>query len=109
MTGSRRFRLPDAMSILARSTRDPSSNSPARIPLEQAEVLLDRPVAVGAVPTRLRRRAAVVPDLRLAQIADVRLAVPDELDGELLELLEVVGAVVEVLAPVPNQASERPR
>ena len=26
------FRLPDAMSILARSTRDPSSNSPARIP-----------------------------------------------------------------------------
>ena len=32
MTGSRMFRLPEAMSILARRTREPSSNSPARMP-----------------------------------------------------------------------------
>ena len=31
MTGSRKFRFGDAMSILARSTRDPSGNSPLRM------------------------------------------------------------------------------
>ena len=31
MTGSRMLRLGDAMSILARSVREPSGNSPARM------------------------------------------------------------------------------
>ena len=79
-------------------------------PLEQVEALVDRPVAARAVPARLGQRAAVLPDLVGRQVVDVGLAVPDQLDSPLVELLEVVRREVEVLAPVePEPADVAPR
>ena len=45
-------------------------------------------------------RAAVLADLVGGLVVDVGLAAFDEVDGPVVELLEVVGRVVEVLAPV---------
>ena len=97
ITGSRMFRLGDAMSILARSTREPSGNSPACHALEQVEVLLHRAIAVRAVLAGLGQRAAVLADLVGGQVVDVGLAVLDQLDRPLVELLEIVGGVVEAV------------
>ena len=60
-------------------------------PREQIEVLLDRTIAIRAVPARLGQRAAIGANLVGVQAVHVRLAAPDQLDGELVELLEVVG------------------
>ena len=67
--------------------------------LEQRQVLLDRPVAVG----RGRRDAdvaAVRPELFRRQFADVGKSLFDQLDGKLIVLFKVIGAVVETVAPV---------
>ena len=102
-TGSRRLMLGDAMSILARSTRAPSGNSPARMRAKRSRFSLGRPVAPGALAAGLGERAAVLADLVGRQVVDVGLAGPDEVDGPLVELLEVVGGEVQVLAPVEAQ------
>ena len=47
----------------------------------------------------LGQRAAVLPDLVGAQAVDVRLAVPDQRLGAVVERLEVVGGVVEPVVP----------
>ena len=75
-------------------------------PLEQVEALVDRPVPPGAVPAGLRQRAAVLADLVGGQVVDVGLAGPDERDGPRVELVEVVGRVVEVLAPVEPEPAD---
>ena len=80
----------DAMSIFARSTCAPSGNSPRAHPREQIEVLVDRAVAVRAVRARLGQRAAVGANLVGREAVDVRLALLDQLDRELVEPLEVV-------------------
>ena len=67
-------------------------------PREQIEVLLDRSIAIRAVLPRLGQRAAVRADLVGAQAVDVGLALLDQLDGELIEPLEVVRRV-ELGAP----------
>ena len=72
-------------------------------PLEEVQALLDRPVAPRAVPAGLGQRAAVLADLVRREVVDVGLARPDQVDGPRVELLEVVGRVVEVLAPVEPQ------
>ncbi len=102
-TGSRRLRLGEAMSIFARSTRAPFGNSPAAHPLEEVQVLLDRPIPPGALATRLGERAAMLADLVGREVVDVGLAGPDEVDRPLVELAEVIRGVVEVLAPVEAQ------
>ena len=92
--------LPDAMSIFARSTCAPSSNSPARMrrnrsrfsSTERLRYGLSRPGSVS-VPRYSRIWSAV----RLSTYA---LPSPHELLGPLIELLEIVGRVVQVLAPV---------
>ena len=77
-------------------------------PLEEVEALLDRAVAAGAVPAGLGERAAVLADLVGREVVHVGLAGPDQVDGPRVELLEVVGRVVEVLAPVePEPAHVR--
>ena len=76
-------------------------------PREQVEALVDRPVAPRRVAARLRQRAAVLADLVGRQVVDVGEAGPDEVDGPFVELLEVVGRVVEVVAPVEARASGR--
>ena len=68
-------------------------------PPEQVEVLVHRAVAVRALAARLRQRAAVLADLVGGQVVDVRLAVADQLLGAVVELLEVVGRVVEPVVP----------
>ena len=74
--------------------------------LEEVEALLDRPVAPGAVPPRLGERAAVLADLVGGEVVHVGLAGPDEVDGPLVELLEVVRGEVQVLAPVEPQPAD---
>ena len=80
----------DAMSILARSTCDPSGNSPGPHPAEEIEVLLDRPVAVRTFLAGLGERAAIRADLLGRQAVDIRLALRDEVLGVPVQLLEIV-------------------
>src|SRR5690606_12918583 len=70
---------------------------------EQVQVLLDAAVAVRTRPARLRDRATLLADLFLGLAVDVRLALADQRLRDLVELLEVVGRVVEMLAPVPAE------
>ena len=95
--------LPDAMSILARSTRAAVGKLSGPHAPEQVEVLLHRPLPERAVPAGLRQRAAVGPHLVLALVVDVGLARADQVLGPVVELLEIVGGVIEVLAPVEAQ------
>src|SRR6266404_6047090 len=67
---------------------------------EEIEVLLDRTGAVRTVAPRLGQRAAVLADLVGGEAVDVRPALLDELDGVIVELLEIVGGVEEVLPPI---------
>ena len=69
-------------------------------PREQVQALLDGAIAPRAGDARLGERPAVLADLVRGQVVDVRLAGADEVDGPVVELPEVVGGVVEVLAPV---------
>ena len=67
---------------------------------EQVEILLDRAVAERTVPAGLGQGAATDPHLLLGLIVHIRLAGFDEIFGPRVELLEVIGGMVEVLAPV---------
>ena len=69
---------------------------------EEGHVLLDRPVAVGAVRARLGRRAFLGCDLLGRLLVDIGLAFLDQADGEVPELLEIIGRIVDVL-PVEAQ------
>ena len=89
----------DAMSIFARSTSDPSSNSPARIRANSVEVLGHGAIAVRAVLARLGERAAILADLVGRQAVDVGQAGSDQVLGVAVERLEVVGGV-EQAGPV---------
>ena len=75
----------------------PSGNSPALHADEQVEILLDRPVAIGAVFAGLGEGAAVLADLVGGEVIDVGFAVLDELESPLVELAEVVGGVAELV------------
>ena len=68
--------------------------------LEQVEVLLHRPLAIRAVPARLGQRATIGTHLLLRLVVDIGLAVADEMLGPFVELLEIVGRMIEVLAPI---------
>ena len=67
---------------------------------EQIDALLGRSVAPRTVRARLCERPAVLADLIGRQVIDVGLAGRDQVDCPLVELLEVVGRIVLVLAPV---------
>ena len=67
---------------------------------EQVEVFLDGAVAERAVLAGLGQRAAVDADLVLALVVDIGLAGADQVLGPAVEPLEIVGGVVEVLAPI---------
>ena len=74
--------------------------------LEQVEVLIDRTAAPGAVPARLCEGAAVLPDLVGGQVVDVGLAGLDQVYGPVVELVEIVGGEVEMLAPVEAEPAD---
>ena len=103
--GSRMLMFGDAMSILARSTREPSANSPARMRRNRSRFSASAAIAVRAVRARLGQRAAVGADLVGRQIVDVRLAHLNELLGVGVHLLEVVGGEEHVVVPVESRAS----
>src|SRR5262245_29411494 len=67
---------------------------------EEIEVLLNATAAIGTVGARLRQGAAVGPHLLLTLIIDIGLASPDQVLGPSVELLEVIGSMIEVLAPI---------
>ena len=71
---------------------------------KQIEALLDRPVAVRAVAARLGQRAAMSPDFLPGEAVDVGLVAPDELDGERVEPLEVIGREQQL---IPLKAEPR--
>ena len=73
---------------------------------EQGQVFLDGAVSVGALDTRLGERAPVLAYLLLVQVVYVGLALLDEVDCEVVELVEVVRCEVEVLAPVPTEPAD---
>ena len=71
---------------------------------EQVEALGDRTVAIRTVPARFGQRAPILADLVGGQFVDVGLVTSNELDGELVESLEVVGRVEH---RVPREAEPR--
>ena len=70
---------------------------------EQVQVLRDRAVAPGALAAGLGQGAAVGADLLGTQVADIGQALADQLDGEAVELLEIVGGEIEPVLPVEAQ------
>ena len=69
-------------------------------PLEQVQVFLDRSAAVRTVASGFGERAAILADLVGGEVVYVGIAGLDQVDGPLIQLLEVARRVVEVLAPV---------
>ena len=92
--------LPDAMSILARSTRAPFGNSPARMRRNRSRFSSTRAVAERAVLAGLGQRAAGDAHLLLRLVVDIGVAGADQVLGPFVEPLEIVRGVIEVLAPI---------
>ena len=67
---------------------------------KQIQVLFHRTAAVWRIPAGLGESAACLADIVARQVADVGFTLPDELLRPLVELVEVVGGVVEVIAPL---------
>ena len=91
------------MSIFARSVREPSGNSPAfmrsnRSRFSSTERLRYGLSLPGSVSVPRYSRISLG-----GQVADVGLAGLDQLDGPLVELVEVVGGVEEAVVPVEAQ------
>ena len=63
---------------------------------EEVHVLLGRAVAVGGVFARLLERAAVGADLLLREVVHIREAAADEVERELVDLVVLLGGVVDV-------------
>ena len=67
---------------------------------EQVQVLLHRPRPIRAVLARFGQRAAVLSDLLGAQAVHIRLPLPDQMHGILIEPLEVIGGVEQAITPI---------
>ena len=67
---------------------------------QQIEALVRRAVAVGAVAAGLGQRAAMLADLLGREVVDIGVARADQVLGPVVELLEIVGGEVRLLAPV---------
>ena len=70
--------------------------------LEQVEVLVNAAVAIGAFLTQFRERTTILAHFLGAQVVNVGLARLNELNRPLVELVEVVGCVVETF-PLPTE------
>ena len=100
MTGSRMLRFGDAMSILARSVREPSGNSPAFMRANRSRFSSTERLRYGL---SLPGSVSVPRYCRISlggQVADVRLAGPDQLHGPFVELAEIIGGVEEAVFPI---------
>ena len=97
------LRLGDAMSILARSTYSSVGEFAGAHPSEQVQAFFGWAIAVGAFLPRFGEGAAKLPDLVGGEAVHVGVAVADELLGVVVELLEIVGGVEEIVAPIKTQ------
>ena len=71
--------------------------------LEKLEILLHAAVPVRTLLARLRQRPAVLADLLGGEIAHKGFAFPDQLDGSLIHLLEIIGGEKTAVAVVSAQ------
>ena len=92
---------------------DPGAQDPRAVrelaaphPVEQVEVLVDRPVPERAVAAGLGESAPVGADVIGRQVVDIGMAGSDQLDRPRVELLEVVGGEGQVIAPVEAEPAE---
>ena len=72
-------------------------------PLKEVEVFLDRAIAVGGFGAGLGGGAAGFADLFGGEVADVGVALFDELDGPLIELFKVVRGVEQTVFPIETE------
>ena len=72
---------------------------------EQAQVFLDRTVAIRRSHTGFGRRTFLLGYLLGRLLIHVGLTLLDETDGEVVELLEVVGSVIDI-APTETQPAD---
>ena len=70
---------------------------------EEIEIFCDRARARRAVAARLRQRAAILAHLVGTEIVDVGFAGLDQLHRPRVELLEIIGREIEMLAPVESE------
>ena len=103
ITGSRMLRFGEAMSILARSVREPSGNSPAFMRANRSRFSSTERLRYGlslpgsvSVPRYSRICSA-------REIADVGFAGLDQLNGPLVQLIEIVGGVEQAVFPIEAQ------
>ena len=106
MMGSRRFRLGEAMSILARRGSRAVGKLTRLHALEQSEILFHRSVAIGALLAGLSQGAAMFAYFVGRQIANESVAGLDQLNGPLIELVEIVGRVEKPVAPIAAEPAD---
>ncbi len=70
---------------------------------EQVQILRNRTIAVGTLPTRFGQSPTVRAHLLRVELADVGQPLADQLDGESVELLEVVRGEVAPIPPIVAQ------
>ncbi len=95
ITGSRMFRLGEAMSILARRHARAVRKLAGLHAREQIEIFFDRTIAIRAFLARLGQRAAIFADFVGAQVIHVSFAGLDQLHRPVIQLLEIIGGVVK--------------
>ena len=98
-TGSRRLRLPDVMSIRARSTCAPSGNSPPRILANSSALSSAERFRHGLCLPGTGEGAPRLPDLGRRLTVHVGEPGPDEATGVAVHLLEVVRSVPRLALP----------
>jgi len=75
-------------------------------PLKQVQILRHATIAARAVAAGLRQRSAVLTHLVRGQLANVRLAVPNQLDAPLVQLLEIVGGEKQAIRPIEAEPAD---
>src|SRR5690606_36312662 len=73
---------------------------------KKIQVLLDGTIAIGALAAGLGQRAAIFADLVRREAIDIGLAVANELFRPLVELVEIVGSVIEPVAPIEAEPAD---
>ena len=86
----------EAMSIFARSTREPSGNSPFFMRRKRSQILLGRTVAIGGIFAWLGQRAAVFADFLLGEVVHIRQPAADEVERKFINLVVLLGGIVDV-------------
>ena len=103
ITGSRMFRLGDAMSILARSVRAPSGNSPSRMRSNKSRFSSTERLRYGLSFPGSVSVPRVLAHFLGRQIAHVRLARLDQLHRPFMDLRKIIRRVEQPVFPIAAQ------